>query len=116
MKCDEIFGLMKSNPTNTISRLKLNFKSVQTVYKSLNRTSFVLKSFKLHACMQIIAKIHFYISSLVTRIIIKSWTLLKVTEEKFKNSSFLGSIVLHLHMHNSLFRFLCSHFVNYITN
>ena len=82
----------------------------------MNRTSYVLKYFKLHACMHIIAKMHFYISLLVTRIIIKSWTLLKVTEEKFKIYSFLGSIFLHLHMHNSPFWFLCIFFVHYITN
>ena len=82
----------------------------------MNRTSFVLKYLKLHACMHIIAKMHFYISLLVTCIIITCWTLLKVTEEKFKINSFLGSIFLHLHMHNSPFWFLYSIFVNYLTN
>ena len=37
-----------------------------------------------------------------------------MTEEKFKIKSFLGSIFMHLHMHISLFWFLCSLFVNYI--
>ena len=94
MKCNEIFGTYEIEPCEHHEQVKIVFKKCSNVfyYKSMNRTSFVVKYLKLHACMHIIAKMHLYISLLVTCIIITCWTLLKVTEEKSKINSFLGSI------------------------
>ena len=74
MKCNEIFGTYEIEPCEHHEQVKIGFSKFSNGlhYKSLNRTSYVLKYFKLHACMHIIAKMHFYISLLVTRIIIKT--------------------------------------------